>query len=146
MVDLKSETLKLPFFPLWAFWVKEIDKVNAYEIIQYIFHQKWVSYIFNLLSMDIFSCAVMVFSEFLIIFKLRAFFQSSEFRFSFIGSVLVCHLLKIPKIKHLNKCPHWLTASCKLICSLFPIEQNHYTTEISEIWFGIINHWKMSRK
>lgn len=59
----------------------------------------------------------------------KSILRSSEFRFSFIESVLVCHLLKIPRIEHLNKCPHWLTASSKLIFSLFPIEKKIITQQ-----------------
>lgn len=96
--------------------------LNAYEIIQYIFHQKRVSYIFNLLSMDIFSCAAIVFSEFLIIFTFRAFCSQSSL-FLIYRKFSVCHLLKIPRTGHLNE--------SSLINSIFQIDLQpfHYCTK-----------------
>lgn len=127
-MDLKSETLKLPLFHLWAFWVKEIDKVKMEYLNSLWKYPVCISsemgefHFWFTFNGHLFMCC----NGFLWILNnlhVKSILRSSEFSFSFIESVLVCHLLKIPRIEHLNKCPHWLTASSKLIFSLFPIEK-----------------------
>lgn len=107
MVDLKSGTLKLPLFHLWAFWVKEIDKVkmeylnSLWKYPVYISSEMGEFHFWFTFNRHLFMCC----NGFLWILNnlhVKSILRSSEFHFSFIESVLVCHLLKIPRIEHLN--------------------------------------------